>query len=88
MQPCYEAKGLSRWTIGGVSVPPLMTQIADGENGGVMMNEFPPKYLEVVRESSGMDTPLMTAPSTWITSSPPESRRRPCPCCSRCSMSL
>ena len=27
------------------SVPPLVTQIADGENGGVMMNEFPPKYL-------------------------------------------
>lgn len=59
MQPYYEAKGLSRWTIGGVSVPPLVTQIADGENGGVMMNEFPPKYLEVVRESSGMDRPLM-----------------------------
>ncbi|WHZ14644.1 MAG: hypothetical protein OJF52_001483 [Nitrospira sp.] len=59
MQPYYEAKSLSRWTIGGVSVPPLVTQIADGENGGVMMNEFPPKYLEVVRESSGMDTPLM-----------------------------
>lgn len=59
MQPYYEAKGLSQWTIGGVSVPPLVTQIADGENGGVMMNEFPPKYLEVVRESSGMDRPLM-----------------------------
>ena len=36
-----------------------MTQIADGENGGVMMNEFPPKYLEVVREASHADTPLM-----------------------------
>ncbi|MDF0664758.1 MAG: hypothetical protein P0119_01655 [Nitrospira sp.] len=59
MQPYYEAKGLSRWTIGGASVPPLVTQIADGENGGVMMNEFPPKYQEVVRASSGMDTPLM-----------------------------
>ncbi len=59
MQPYYEAKGLSRWMIGGVSVPPLVTQIADGENGGVMMNEFPPKYLEVVRESAGMDTSLM-----------------------------
>ena len=29
--------------IAGRSVPPLVTQIADGENGGVMMNEFPPK---------------------------------------------
>jgi hypothetical protein len=40
-------------------VPPLVTQIADGENGGVMMNEFPGKFMEVVRESSGSDVPLM-----------------------------
>jgi len=60
MQPYYEAKGLGRCQIGGVSVPPLVTQIADGENGGVMMNEFPPKYLEVVHESSGTQTPLLT----------------------------
>jgi hypothetical protein len=33
MQPYYEAKGLGRWQIGGVSVPPLVTEIADGENG-------------------------------------------------------
>ncbi|MGH7813652.1 MAG: glycosyl hydrolase family 57 [Candidatus Binataceae bacterium] len=59
MQPYYEAKGLSRWELGGISVPPLVTQIADGENGGVMMNEFPPKYHDVVRECSGSDTPLM-----------------------------
>ena len=49
MQPYYEAKGLSRSGIGKTSVPPLVTQIADGENGGVMMNEFPPKYLDVMR---------------------------------------
>ena len=61
MQPYYEAKGLSRWEIAGKSVPPLVTQIADGENGGVMMNEFPSKYMEVVRESSGSDVPLMNA---------------------------
>ena len=61
MQPYYEAKGLSRWELGGRLVPPLVTQIADGENGGVMMNEFPPKYMEVVRESSGSSTPLMNA---------------------------
>jgi len=59
MQPYYEAKGLSRWDLGGKSMPPLVTQIADGENGGVMMNEFPPKYMDVVRESSGSGTPLM-----------------------------
>jgi hypothetical protein len=59
MQPYYEAKGLSRSELGARSVPPLVTQIADGENGGVMMNEFPPKYFDVVRESSGSETPLM-----------------------------
>jgi hypothetical protein len=41
-------------------VPPLVTQIADGENGGVMMNEFPPKYVEVVRECSGSPTPILS----------------------------
>jgi hypothetical protein len=61
MQPYYEAKSLGRWTLAGRSVPPLVTQIADGENGGVMMNEFPPKFLDVVREASGSDVPLMTA---------------------------
>jgi hypothetical protein len=59
MQPYYEAKGLSRWELAGKQVPPLVTQIADGENGGVMMNEFPSKYMEVVRESSGSDVPLV-----------------------------
>ena len=56
MQPYYEAKSLSRSGIGNRSVPPLVTQIADGENGGVMMNEFPPKYLDVMREASGSNT--------------------------------
>ena len=59
MQPYYEAKGLGREQLGSASVPPLVVQIADGENGGVMMNEFPSKYQEVVRESSGSATPLM-----------------------------
>jgi Glycosyl hydrolase family 57 len=57
MQPYYEAKGLSRTQIDGKAEPPVVTQIADGENGGVMMNEFPPKYMEVMRESSGSATP-------------------------------
>jgi hypothetical protein len=59
MQPYYEAKGLSRAELGGKWVPQLVSQIADGENGGVMMNEFPPKYFEVVWECSGSGTPLM-----------------------------
>jgi hypothetical protein len=59
MQPYYEAKGMSRTAIGGKSVPPLVAQIADGENGGVMMNEFPPKFMEVARDSTGSDTPMM-----------------------------
>ena len=59
MQPYYEACSLNRWDLAGKSIPPLVTQIADGENGGVMMNEFPPKYLEVVREASGSDVQLM-----------------------------
>jgi len=63
MQPYYEAKGLGPAELAGrrgrVQVPPLVTQIADGENGGVMMNEFPPKYFEVIRECSGSPTPAM-----------------------------
>ncbi len=59
MQPYYEAKGLRRTELAGKSVPPLVTQIADGENGGVMMNEFPSKYFEVVRECSSTDVPLV-----------------------------
>ncbi|NUN64857.1 glycosyl hydrolase family 57 [Pseudanabaena biceps] len=44
MQPYHEAKGRSKQMIGAVEVPSLVTQIADGENGGVMMNEFPRDY--------------------------------------------
>jgi hypothetical protein len=59
MQPWFEANSLDRMDLAGHVVPPLVSQIADGENGGVMMNEFPPKYREVVRESSGSDVPLL-----------------------------
>ena len=59
LEPYDEAKGLSRLELGGRLVPPLVTQIADGENGGVMMNEFPAKYLEVVRACSGSRTPIL-----------------------------
>lgn len=44
MQPYYEAKTLSRQQVGNVSVPPIVSQIGDGENGGVMMNEFPSAF--------------------------------------------
>jgi len=59
MQPYYEAKGLQPVELAGHRVPPLVTQIADGENGGVMMNEFPGKYLESIRECSGTRTPAV-----------------------------
>jgi hypothetical protein len=59
MQPYYEARGLGRCELAGHSIPPLVTQIADGENGGVMMNEFPPKYIEVARECAGSATPSL-----------------------------
>ena len=41
MQPYYEAKTLSKQQVGNVLIPPIVSQIGDGENGGVMMNEFP-----------------------------------------------
>ena len=59
MQPYYEALNLGRVELGGKSVPSLVTQIADGENGGVMMNEFPGKYKEVMRSCSGTETPAV-----------------------------
>ncbi|MFO7628249.1 MAG: glycosyl hydrolase family 57 [Prochlorococcaceae cyanobacterium] len=46
MQPYYEALGLGRQSLGGTSIPSLVCQIADGENGGVMMNEFPPAFIQ------------------------------------------
>ncbi|MBF0623415.1 MAG: glycosyl hydrolase family 57 [Magnetococcales bacterium] len=59
MQPYYEARNHGRWTLGSHRVPPLVTQIADGENGGVMMNEFPPKYMDVMKECTGTPTRAM-----------------------------
>lgn len=44
MQPYYEAKTLSKQELGSVNVPPIVSQIGDGENGGVMMNEFPSAF--------------------------------------------
>jgi hypothetical protein len=52
MQPLSEAQGLQRRDVGGVSVPPIVTQIGDGENGGVMMNEFPDGFRRGMRSCS------------------------------------
>ena len=50
MQPYYEAKTLSGQNLADVSIPPLVSQIGDGENGGVMMNEFPPAFKQAWHE--------------------------------------
>jgi hypothetical protein len=52
MQPCYEAIGLGRQALGAGTIPALVSQIADGENGGVMMNEFPPAFIQAHRRIS------------------------------------
>jgi hypothetical protein len=50
MQPFYEAKGNQPRTVGGIRIPPIVTQIGDGENGGVMMNEFPAGYRQAIHQ--------------------------------------
>jgi len=50
MQPYFEAKGRDRHTLGQQSIPSLVSQIADGENGGVMMNEYPRDLIRVYHE--------------------------------------
>ena len=53
MQPCYEALSLGRMALGDIPIPALVSQIADGENGGVMMNEFPQAFLQARRQLKG-----------------------------------
>ena len=55
MQPYFEAQGQHHRNVAGQSIPAVVTQIADGENGGVMMNEFPNKYLEIMKEAGGTE---------------------------------
>ncbi|MBH8554162.1 glycosyl hydrolase family 57 [Nostocaceae cyanobacterium CENA357] len=50
MQPYYEAKTLSQQQVGSVLIPPIVSQIGDGENGGVMMNEFPSAFKQAWHE--------------------------------------
>jgi hypothetical protein len=49
MQPYSEALGLGTLEHNGHRIPALVSQIADGENGGVMMNEFPAAFLQAHR---------------------------------------
>jgi hypothetical protein len=53
MQPYHEAKSRSKQQLAGKSIPGLVTQIADGENGGVMMNEFPRDFPRPWQEIKG-----------------------------------
>ncbi|MGB7084881.1 MAG: glycosyl hydrolase family 57 [Phormidesmis sp.] len=53
MQPYYEAKTLEPVALGSKQIPPLVSQIADGENGGVMMNEFPSAFKRAWHEMGG-----------------------------------
>ena len=50
MQPTQEALGLGRQRLGQAEIPSLVSQIADGENGGVMMNEFPEAFRQANRQ--------------------------------------
>ena len=61
MQPYDEAYSQNRWDYAGRKILPMVTQISDGENGHVMMDEFPSKYFQVVREASWTDVPLVNA---------------------------
>lgn len=51
MQPAHEARSLEPRMLGSRRVPPLVVQISDGENGGVIMNEFPDQYKRVWAET-------------------------------------
>jgi hypothetical protein len=53
MQPYYEAKSRGRQKLGNKEVPCCVSQIADGENGGVMMNEFPGGFNPVWHQIKG-----------------------------------
>ena len=60
MQPYYEALGLSKQNLGNHYIPTLVSQIADGENGGVMMNEFPRAFIQAHKRIGLMRNTLTT----------------------------
>ena len=51
--------------MGGISIPPLVTQIGDGENGGVMMNEFPSGYRQAIHQVGTEGVVNVKSRSTW-----------------------
>ncbi|MFA7676678.1 MAG: glycosyl hydrolase family 57 [Candidatus Omnitrophota bacterium] len=50
MQPFYEAKTRKPEDYTAKKIPAFILQISDGENGGVMMNEFPEAYKKVFEQ--------------------------------------
>jgi len=51
MQPFFEARGQHPRDLKNKKITPLVLQISDGENGGVMMNEFPRNYKKIWYET-------------------------------------
>ncbi|MCY6488494.1 glycosyl hydrolase family 57 [Leptolyngbya sp. GGD] len=50
MQPYFEAKTRAKQQLNHTQIPSLVSQIADGENGGVMMNEYPRDFFRIYHE--------------------------------------
>jgi hypothetical protein len=59
MQPFYEARGQQRRNVGGTWIPCIVAQIGDGENGGVMMNEFPSGYRQALAQIGSTGTVIV-----------------------------
>src|SRR5882724_3479657 len=59
MQPFGEASSLERQPLGGQLLAPYALQIGDGENGGVMMNEFPSAYERAFEQVGGSGVAAM-----------------------------
>ncbi len=52
-QPCYKALSLGRMALGDIPIPAPVSQITDGENGGVMMNDFSQAYRKLAGADAG-----------------------------------
>nr|WP_241893395.1 1,4-alpha-glucan branching protein GlgB [Magnetofaba australis] len=59
MQSAHAARSMQRIDLGGESIPPMAAQWGPGEEGGVVMNEFPHAFRQAAHETSGSDTPMM-----------------------------
>ncbi|MDP1854102.1 MAG: glycosyl hydrolase family 57 [Candidatus Omnitrophota bacterium] len=59
MQPYAEAKSVGREDYCGKNLPSYVSQIGDGENGGVMMNEFPDAYCRAFSDIANEGTVSM-----------------------------